>query len=249
VAVTSSRPLSISTSKDAARIAGMFDAIAPRYDALNHLLSAGMDWRWRRRAIRALALTGRERVLDVCTGTGDLAIAAVRQGPRAAAGVVAIDFAAEMLRIGAAKVRRRGLADRIRFARGDATRLPLPDASVDAVTIGFGIRNVSDPAAGCRECLRVLRPGGRLTILEFGAPKSRALRKAYDWYFTVILPRVGRSVSRHDEAYSYLPASVREFPAGDAFGDLLRRQGFTEVRAVPLTFGVVYLYVADKRKE
>src|SRR5258707_2737862 len=141
----------------------MFDAIAGRYDFLNHLLSAGIDRRWRRRAIQSLELTGRERVLDLSTGTGDLAMAAVLARP-AAARVVAVDFSSAMLRVGEGKLRKAALEDRVAMVRGDATRIPLADASVDAVTIGFGIRNVERMDAACAELHRVLRPGGRLAI-------------------------------------------------------------------------------------
>jgi demethylmenaquinone methyltransferase/2-methoxy-6-polyprenyl-1,4-benzoquinol methylase len=228
------------------RIAGMFDAIAGRYDTLNLVLSGGLDRRWRRRAVRALALTGRERVLDLCTGTADLALAAVAAGDRGAADVVGIDFAGEMLRIGAAKARRASIADRVRLVRGDATRLPLGDGSVDAAMIAFGIRNVVDPERACRECHRVLRPGGRLAILEFGLPRLPGIRALYRAYFTHLLPLVGRLVSRHREAYTYLPESVQQFPAGEAFVPVLRRAGFSRVSAVSLTLGVVYLYVAER---
>jgi len=235
----------IKIDKQPARIAGMFDAIAPSYDRLNHVLSGGIDWWWRRRAVRSLALTGQERVLDLCTGTADLAIATA--SPRGGAReVIGVDFAGAMLAIGAAKVRRAALADRVRFARGDAERVPLADASVDAVTMAFGIRNVRDPERGCRECLRVLRPGGRLAILEFGAMTVPGLRHAYGWYLTHVLPRIGRVLSRHHEAYDYLPASMAEFPSGDDFVKLLQRAGFRDARAVPLTLGAVYLYVARK---
>jgi demethylmenaquinone methyltransferase/2-methoxy-6-polyprenyl-1,4-benzoquinol methylase len=235
----------IEVDKQPERIAGMFDAIAPRYDQLNHVLSGGVDWWWRRRAVRSLALTGRERVLDLCTGTADLAIAtaSTREGARE---VIGIDFAGAMLAIGSAKVRRAGLESRVRFARGDAERVPLADASVDAVTIAFGIRNVRDPERGCRECLRVLRPGGRLAILEFGKMTVPGLRRLYEWYLRHVLPRVGRVISRHHEAYDYLPASMAAFPSGDDFVQLLRRAGFQEARAVPLTLGAVYLYVARR---
>jgi len=209
------------------------------------VLSGGVDWWWRRRAVRALELTGRERVLDLCTGTADLAMATVR-ARHGAREVVGIDFAGAMLAIGAAKVRRAGLGDRVRFARGDAEHVPLADGSVDAVTIAFGIRNVRDPERGCRECLRVLRPGGRLAILEFGKITTPGLRDAYGWYLRHVLPRIGRVVSRHHEAYDYLPASMAEFPSGDEFVKILRRSGFSDARAVPLTLGAVYLYVARK---
>jgi demethylmenaquinone methyltransferase/2-methoxy-6-polyprenyl-1,4-benzoquinol methylase len=236
----------VSTSKHPARIAGMFDAIAPRYDALNHLLSAGLDRGWRRRAVHELGLTGRERLLDMCTGTGDLAIEAATAATGRAASVIGIDFAAEMLRLAAVKIRGAGLADRIRLARGDATRVPLPDACCDAATIAFGIRNVLDPVLACREFARVVRPGGRLAVLEFGAPTIPGCRELYGWYFRVVLPRVGRLISKHGDAYSYLPASVAQFPPPASFMAMLRAAGFSHVRYLPLTLGIVGLYVAER---
>ena len=223
----------------------MFDAIAPRYDLLNGVLSAGLDRYWRRRAIRSLAFTGRETLVDVCTGTGDVAIAAAR-ATRGARRVLGIDFAGAMLTRARQKVSDRHLATRIRVVRGDAMNLPVPTASVDGVTIAFGIRNVAAPETACAELLRVLRPGGRLAILEFGLPVVPAVRPLYLWYFRTVLPRIGRAVSRHDAAYSYLPASVGAFPWGDAFAEILRVQGFNNVRARPLTFGIVYLYTGEK---
>jgi len=243
--------VTVSTSRDPARIAAMFDAIAWRYDRLNHLLSLGLDRRWRHRGVRELRLTGTERVLDVCTGTGDLAIEAVQKRrpdrPDCARDVVGIDFAGEMLRLALDKVRGGGLAGRIRLARGDATRLPVPDAAFDAAMVAFGIRNVVDPAAALREMWRALTPGGRLVMLEFGFPKIPGIRALYRAYFRYVLPRVGRAVSRHHEAYEYLPASVADFASDAAVKRLIEGAGFTDVRSVPLTFGVVYLYSASKR--
>jgi demethylmenaquinone methyltransferase/2-methoxy-6-polyprenyl-1,4-benzoquinol methylase len=232
-------------SKSPQRIAGMFDAIAGRYDFLNHLLSAGIDRRWRRQAIRSLALTGRERVLDLCTGTGDLAIAARSAAP-AASRVVGVDFAGEMLRVSREKLRKCGLAGSVALVRGDATRIPLENGSVDAVTIGFGIRNVEDTAAACREMHRVLRPGGRIAILEFAIPTIPLVRALYLFYFRRILPLVGRAVSRHNAAYGYLPASVSAFASPDEFVTFLRQAGFTGISASPLTLGIVYLYTAGR---
>jgi demethylmenaquinone methyltransferase/2-methoxy-6-polyprenyl-1,4-benzoquinol methylase len=219
----------------------MFDAIAGRYDFLNHLLSAGIDRRWRRKAIRSLKLTGRERVLDLCTGTGDLALAARDANPPAAR-VLGVDFAAAMLRVGIEKVRGRDMARTIALVRGDATRIPAADRSVDAVTIGFGIRNVEHIDAACREIHRVLKPGGRIAILEFGIPRAPIIRTVYRWYFEQVLPRIGRAVSRHNAAYGYLPASVSAFASPDEFVKILRQAGFAAVSASPLTMGVVYLY-------
>jgi demethylmenaquinone methyltransferase/2-methoxy-6-polyprenyl-1,4-benzoquinol methylase len=235
-------------SKSAPKIAGMFDAIARRYDFLNHLLSGGIDRRWRKQAVASLRLTGRERVLDVCTGTADLAIAARTAHP-AASSVIGVDFARAMLGVGLDKLRRRGLADRIQLARADAMRLPVADNAVDAVTIAFGIRNVESPAAACGEMYRVLRPGGRLAILEFAVPTVWPFRSVYMAYFCFVLPRLGRLFSGHTAAYDYLPASVGAFAAPDEFVALLRGIGFADVAARPLTFGVVVLYTACKAAE
>jgi demethylmenaquinone methyltransferase/2-methoxy-6-polyprenyl-1,4-benzoquinol methylase len=240
-------PARAGVSKAPERIAGMFDAIARRYDRLNHLLSVGLDRRWRRRAIRDLALTGRERVFDVCTGTGDLAIEAATSSSGRARDVIGVDFSSEMLRLAQGKIEAASLASRVRVARGDATCLPLPDRSADVATVAFGIRNVVDPVQACRELHRVLVPGGRLAVLEFGAPRIPGIRTMYLWYFKYLLPLVGRAVSRHSDAYSYLPASVLDFPAGEAFADLLRSAGFDSVRSQSLSFGIVWLYVATKK--
>lgn len=245
-------PAASAPAKESARIAGMFDSIAERYDFLNHLLSAGLDKRWRRQAVDILQLTGRETVLDLCTGTADLALAATT-GARRAKQAIGIDFSAAMLQIGtskisgAAKVGGAGAsAPAITLIRGDAMRIPLRDESVDAATIGFGIRNVEQPAVACREIARVLRPGGTLVILEFSLPRSAALRNFYLWYFRNILPLVGRLISKHPSAYTYLPESVEAFPSPEAFAQQLRDAGFGTVRAVSLTFGVVYMFVARK---
>jgi demethylmenaquinone methyltransferase/2-methoxy-6-polyprenyl-1,4-benzoquinol methylase len=232
-------------SKSPDRIAGMFDAIAGRYDLLNHLLSVGIDTLWRKRAIASLRLTGRERVLDLCTGTADLAIAAVRGRP-AAARVVGVDFAAAMLRVGRDKIAAQRLGDRIALVRGDATRIPAADGSVDAITIAFGIRNVDEVARACAEMHRVLRPGGRLAILEFAVPTTPGLSTVYLWYLRHVLPRVGRAVSRHNAAYGYLPASIGAFTPPEEFVKLLRQAGFAEVEPVRLTFGSVILYTARR---
>ena len=234
-----------SLDKSPGRIAGMFDAIAPRYDLLNGVLSAGLDRYWRRRAIRSLGFSGQETLVDVCTGTGDVAIAAARAS-RGAGRVIGVDFAGAMLSRAREKVARRQLSSRVRVVRGDAMHLPVAAAAADGVTIAFGIRNVAAPDVACAELLRVLRPGGRLAILEFGLPVVPAVRPLYLWYFRHVLPRIGRAVSRHDAAYSYLPASVGAFPWGEAFANILRAQGFNSVKARPLTLGIVYLYTARK---
>lgn len=232
-------------SKSPVRISGMFDAIAGRYDVLNHVLSGGIDRRWRRRAIASLQLAGGERILDVCAGTGDLAIAAVRARP-AAGRVVGIDFAAAMLAVGRDKLVRARLEDRVAFVRGDATCIPANDESFDAVTMGFGIRNVADVPAACREIRRVLKPGGRIAILEFAVPTVPGFSQIYLWYLRHVLPRIGRAVSRHDGAYGYLHASIDAFTAPDEFVKILRQCGFVAIEPVSLTFGSVFLYAAER---
>ena len=232
-------------SKAPDRIASMFDAIAGRYDLLNHLLSAGIDRRWRNRAVRAIALTGTEQVLDLCTGTGDLAIAAATANP-VAARVVGLDSACAMLGVGRRKLRGAGLERRVRLVRADATRVPVRDATADAITIGFGIRNVEDVPAACREMHRVLKPGGRLAILEFAVPTTPGVSACYLWYLRQVLPRIGRAISRHQAAYGYLPASIGAFATPDEFVTILRHEGFSDIAAVPLTFGSVILYTARR---
>ncbi len=229
-------------AKEPARIAGMFDAIAARYDLLNRVLSGGLDQRWRARAVKALRLQATDTLLDLCTGTADIALAAAPSAGR----VIGVDFSQEMLRLGLDKVRSRGLGHRVTLARGDAMRLPLGSASIDAAAISFGIRNVQGPDEALRELARVLRPGGRLAILEFGLPTSRPFRALYVWYSNRLLPAVGRLISRHASAYQYLPESVSRFPPPEVFGRLLQANGFPHVEIVPLTLGIVYLYIARK---
>ena len=231
--------------KTPAKISGMFDRIAPRYDLLNRTLSVGLDQRWRRRAVAALALEPSARVLDLCAGTADVALAIAAQHRDAS--VVGVDFSGAMLRIGHEKVAAAGEARRIRLVRGDAAMIPAQGKSCDAATIAFGIRNVAEPERALAELARVLRPGARLAILEFGQPKIPGIRTLYLWYFRYLLPLVGRLVSRHQSAYSYLPASVGAFPPPAEFARTIERHGFVSVQAVPLTLGIVYLYVATRR--
>jgi len=239
---------SVPLDKHPRRIAGMFDAIANRYDRLNHLLSAGLDRRWRRRAIEAIDPPAGARILDACTGTADLALAACRPDamPRS---VLGVDFAGAMLKLGDAKIQTAGLDRVVRLARGDACELPCLSEAVEAVTIAFGIRNVQEPGRAIGDFFRVLKPGGRLAILEFGEPRIPFVRDVYLWYFRRVLPRLGRLLSSHSEAYAYLPASVSVFLSPEELGTLLRASGFDEIQINRLTLGVVYLYVARKPSE
>jgi demethylmenaquinone methyltransferase/2-methoxy-6-polyprenyl-1,4-benzoquinol methylase len=222
----------------------MFSAIAPRYDVLNRVLSAGRDRVWRRRAIAATMLPPGGRLLDSCTGTADMALEAARQFPGAR--IVGVDFSAPMIALGQAKVARAGLLDRVRLQVAPAEALPFPDAEFDAVTVAFGLRNVPDRPRALREMHRVLRPGGRAVILEFATPPGRLFRRLYLCYFHRILPRIGRLVSGHATAYSYLPASVADFPRPETLSAWMTVGGFSEVSYRLLTGGIVAIHVGVK---
>ncbi len=239
------KPVSTLLSKEPWRIAGMFNAIAHRYDQINHLLSMGLDRRWRRRSIQALELSGGAYVVDVCTGTADLAVTASRHVPSPGL-VLGVDFSDGMLSFGQEKLRSAGLGSVVRLARGDACSLPCRSDWANAVTVGFGLRNVAETEQAVREMYRVLKPRGQLAILEFGEPRLPVLRTMYLWYFRRVLPWIGHRLSKHSEAYAYLPASVSAFLGQKALVELLEVCGFTDVRLVRLTFGVVCLYVARK---
>jgi demethylmenaquinone methyltransferase/2-methoxy-6-polyprenyl-1,4-benzoquinol methylase len=221
----------------------MFDRIAPRYDLLNRLLSAGTDVRWRRKAVDFLELAPPLRVLDLCTGTADLLLEAVGRDPRSSG--LGVDLAQGMLVRGARKLQRRGLGRRARLAGGDGERLPVKAASFDAAVVGFGIRNVGDPRAALGEVHRALRPGGRFVVLEFSMPGG-VLGRLYKTYFTSVLPRIGGLVSGDGSAYSYLPASVQAFPSPAAFAALMAEVGFADVRIRPLSFGIACLHRGEK---
>jgi len=221
----------------------MFDRIAPRYDLLNRLLSAGTDVRWRRRAVDFLELAPPLRVLDLCTGTADLLLEVVSRDPRNSG--LGVDFAQAMLALGARKLARRGYASRARLAGGDGERLPVRSASFDAALVGFGIRNIGDPSRALAEVHRALKPGGRFVVLEFSMPKG-LLGRLYRTYFTQLLPRIGRLVSGDGSAYAYLPASVQAFPSPQAFAALMQQAGFVSVHIQPLTFGIACLHRGEK---
>lgn len=231
------------------RIRRMFGHIAPSYDLLNHLLSLNIDRYWRWRTTRLVPPVGSAPILDLCTGTGDLALAY----DRAAAGrvpIVGADFCHEMLLPARIKMQRRRAEGRIRLVEADAQRLPFPDSSFQITTVAFGLRNVTDTDRGLAEMMRVTRPGGRVAILEFSQPRNWLLGPLYRFYFRHVLPVVGQVISRsQDNAYRYLPASVQEFPDGAALAERLRQHGLRDVRWHPFTFGVATLYVGVKPAE
>jgi len=221
----------------------MFSAIAGKYDVLNHVLSGGVDFWWWWRMARASGAGPGKRFLDVAAGTGDSSLALARRG----ADVVSTDFTHAMLRLGPAKFRRKGLADRIwASSDADAQRLPFRDGSFDGLTICYGIRNVEDRPLAYGEFLRVLRPGGRLTILEFSTPVVPGLKASYDWYSLHVLPRIGAWISGDASAYTYLPESIRTFPDQRSLAAELECAGFREVRWTNLSGGIVALHVGVK---
>jgi demethylmenaquinone methyltransferase / 2-methoxy-6-polyprenyl-1,4-benzoquinol methylase len=223
----------------ARRVQGMFAAIAHRYDLINRLHSLGRDQAWRRAAARAAGVGGSDLAIDVACGTGDLTLALRQAG---AGRVLGVDFTQRMLQFATCKTLRRG-AGCIHYAAGDALRLPLASGSADALTIAFGIRNVTHPAAAICEFARVLRPGGRLVILEFGPPALGPLRAAYQFYFRQVLPRTASLIVRdRTRAYRYLPSSVNTFLSPQAIVDLLEGAGFGEITLRALTCGVAQLY-------
>ncbi len=226
------------------RIRRMFGSIAPWYDFLNHFLSLNIDKRWRSFTAKRVPPVGVEPILDLCTGTGDLALAYDRAGAGRVP-IVAADFCHEMLV--RAQVKFAGAGDRIRIVEADAQHLPFPNDCFQLVANAFGLRNITDTDRGLAEMVRVLRPGGRVAILEFSKPRNRFLRWLYFGYFRSILPRIGKAFCRNeDDAYRYLPESVLRFPDGEAMLAKLRAHGLAEVDAHPLTFGVATLYVGRK---
>jgi demethylmenaquinone methyltransferase/2-methoxy-6-polyprenyl-1,4-benzoquinol methylase len=227
-----------------AAVRSMFDRIAPRYDLLNRVLSAGTDVRWRRRAVRFLDPGPDARVLDLCTGTADLLIEAlVRGGGRSGVG---LDLSPRMLKRGAEKLARRGLDSRSALVVGDVETLPLRESLFDGALVAFGIRNVGEPVRAMREVRRVLRPGGRFVVLEFSMPGG-PLGAAYRLYFRRVLPRLGGLVSGDGSAYAYLPASVVRFPSPREFASLMEEAGFTDVGWRLLTGGIACLHRGTKR--
>jgi demethylmenaquinone methyltransferase/2-methoxy-6-polyprenyl-1,4-benzoquinol methylase len=224
-------------------IQGMFNAIAHRYDLLNHLLSAGIDVYWRRRALGMVRQSPRH-ILDLATGTGDFALAARRLQPEC---IVGADVALAMVRVGVPKVAAAGVGAPIHLLGGDAEGLPFRDESFDLVTAAFGVRNFGHIPAGLAEARRVLRPGGELLILDFAEPTAFGFRQCYRFYFKHVLPRVGGWISGNRQAYTYLPHSVGTFPQGEAFLQLLVEAGFTDNRHVSLTLGISAVYQGIRR--
>ena len=225
------------------QVAKMFDNISHRYDFLNHFLSLGIDKLWRKKAIEMLRDSSPQVILDVATGTGDFALQAMSLKPQHISG---IDISEGMLEVGRRKIRAKNLQDTIDLKTGDSENIPFPENKFDAVTVAFGVRNFENLEKGLEEIHRVLRPGGKLIILEFSRPRRFPMKQLYNFYFKHILPRVGRAVSSDSAAYTYLPESVQAFPDVDDFLQVLNRIGYKNTRCNALTFGISSIYSATK---
>ena len=222
----------------------MFDSIAPAYDFMNRAMTFGIDKLWRRRAVKLVAATSPRRILDVATGTGDLAIRLARAIP--SSHITGIDLSEEMLRIGRRKTDQAGLTPRIELTKADCLALPFPDASFDAVTVAYGVRNFEHLDQGYAEMARVLRPRGILCVIELAVPTNPVVRPLYHLYTRRIIPTLGRLVSSDTRAYTYLPESIAAMPQGERMLDMMRHAGLTSPRLLPLTFGTCAIYTARK---
>jgi demethylmenaquinone methyltransferase / 2-methoxy-6-polyprenyl-1,4-benzoquinol methylase len=225
------------------QVARMFDSISGRYDFLNHFLSLGIDIAWRKRAIRQLKKVQPKLILDVATGTGDFAVEALKLNPEK---VIGIDISEGMLQVGRKKMKELGVDGLIELLSGDSEKLPFPENKFDAVIVAFGVRNFENLEKGLSEMYRVLRPGGKVVILEFSKPTAFPFRQAYRFYFNFVLPKLGKWISKDNVAYTYLPESVQAFPDGNRFTAILSNLGFKQSACTPLTFGISSLYTAVK---
>lgn len=223
----------------------MFDNIAPTYDKLNHIMSLNIDRMWRRRVMRIVRRAKAHKIMDVATGTGDLAIAMAKRVDRTQ--ILGVDLSEEMLAVARRKIEKQGLEERIMLEKGDAENLSMvASESIDAITVAFGVRNFEHIERGLSELYRTLKPGGKLVVLEFSMPKNRLVRWVYSQYAHRLLPRIGGMISKDKQAYTYLPDSVEEFPAPERFSDMLREAGFCRVKARSQSFGIAYIYDATK---
>ena len=225
------------------QIAAMFNSISGKYDFLNHFLSLGIDILWRKRAVRLLKKHQPKLILDIATGTGDFAIEALSLNPEK---IIGVDISEGMLSVGREKLIKKNLTDKIELISGDSEFLPFKDNFFDAVIVSFGVRNFENLEKGLSDMLRVLKPGGKVVILEFSKPKSFPFKQIYQFYFQWILPKIGKLISKNHAAYTYLPDSVEAFPDGDDFLNILDKIGFQKNQCTPLTLGISSIYSGSK---
>ncbi|MAR08751.1 MAG: bifunctional demethylmenaquinone methyltransferase/2-methoxy-6-polyprenyl-1,4-benzoquinol methylase UbiE [Blastopirellula sp.] len=232
--------------KSGTRVRRMFGQIAPKYDRMNHLLSMNVDHYWRWRTVKLVRPQGDAPILDLCTGTGDLAFA-FHKAAGGTSPIVAADFCPEMLAVGEQKKQRAGINGQVVFQEADAENLPFDSNHFQIVSVAFGLRNVADTDQGLREMTRVCQPKGRVAVLEFSMPRWQPFKAVYGWYFRNVLPRLGQWLAANEEdAYSYLPSSVSQFPQDEEMADKMRAAGLENIQYYPLTFGVATLYVGQK---
>ena len=236
-------PYKNKTSGKKEQVAQMFDNISHRYDFLNHTLSLGIDKLWRKKAIRLLQSDQPKLILDIATGTGDFAIESLRLNPDK---VIGVDISSGMLEVGREKLKKRKLDDRIELLLGDSEGLEFSENKFDAVIVAFGVRNFEHLEEGLSDMFRVLKPGGKVVILEFSRPSMFPLKQLYNFYFRWILPKIGRVISKDQSAYTYLPESVNAFPDGENFTSILEQTGFKQTTCKPLTFGISSIYTGVK---
>lgn len=237
----------MAVDKSNQRVRKMFGEIAPNYDRMNHLLSMNVDKYWRWKTVRKLKPNRQDPILDVCTGTGDLAFA-FEKSVGGLAPVIGSDFCYEMLAVGQQKKPKQPTVPHgVTFVEADAQNLPFPDDEFQIVSAAFGLRNVADTDLGLREMTRVCKPGGQVAILEFSVPRRQPIKGMYGWYFKNVLPKIGQALARNSSsAYDYLPDSVGEFPCYEALADKMKNAGMSRVEFFPLTFGIATLYVGVK---
>ncbi len=226
------------------QVAEMFDTISEDYDGLNRVISFGIDIKWRKKVVKMIAKTHPKRILDVATGTGDLAIALAKNTD--ATEVIGLDISVGMLAVGKDKIKDKGLDTIIKMVKGDSEQLPYEDNYFDAITVAFGVRNFENLEKGLSEIYRVLKPGGSFVVLETSVPTKTPYKQGYTFYCTKIMPFIGKTFSKDQSAYSYLSESAAAFPYGAAFNNILQKTGFIEVRDTPQTFGVATIYLATK---
>uniref|UniRef100_UPI00404AA437 bifunctional demethylmenaquinone methyltransferase/2-methoxy-6-polyprenyl-1,4-benzoquinol methylase UbiE n=1 Tax=Flavobacterium sp. TaxID=239 RepID=UPI00404AA437 len=237
------KPYKDSTLAKKEQVAQMFDTISGNYDGLNRVISFGIDVKWRKKVLKLVAEKNPKKILDIATGTGDLAILMTQTD---AEQIIGLDISAGMLEVGKQKIKQKNLDNRIEMVLGDSEQIPYEDNSFDAITVAFGVRNFENLDKGLAEILRVLKPNGILVVLETSIPEKFPYKQGYHFYSRNILPLIGKMFSKDNVAYGYLSESAANFPYGEALNNILRKIGFVDVLALPQTFGVSTIYKASK---
>jgi demethylmenaquinone methyltransferase / 2-methoxy-6-polyprenyl-1,4-benzoquinol methylase len=241
---TNVTPYKTSDKSKKEQVADMFDNISHKYDFLNHFLSMGIDKLWRKKAVKMIAKGNPQRILDIATGTGDFAIESLKLMPKE---IVGVDISNGMLDMGREKMKKRGYDKIITLNYGDSENLPFENDSFDAITVGFGVRNFENLEKGLGEMLRVLKSGGRAAVLEFSKPRNFPIKQSFKFYSKYIIPKLGKSISKDEAAYAYLPESVAAFPEGQDFVNILMKVGFKDIIRKEVSGGIATIYVGMKR--